>query len=216
MSRTKHTEVYSFDELEDSAKEKAREQMREFQADDDWYDCVCEGAATCADFLGIDLRTKSVKLMGGGTRNAPCIYFSGFSSQGDGACFEGTWRADSVRVDQLREHAPQDKELNRIAEELGVIAVEFPAAMASIEHRGRYYHSGCMTIEVSEPDNYDDNGLVTADDFPDCEIVQLMRDFADWIYSQLDAEHTYRNADEQIDDNIRANEYEFTADGRIV
>ena len=32
-----------------------------------------------------------VRLMGGGTRAKPCIWFSGFWSQGDGACFEGYW-----------------------------------------------------------------------------------------------------------------------------
>ena len=44
---------------------------------------------TCFCILGIRLKTTPVRLMGGGTRQKPCIWFSGFWSQGDGACFEG-------------------------------------------------------------------------------------------------------------------------------
>jgi hypothetical protein len=40
-----------------------------------------------------------------------------------------------------------------------------------------------------------------------------MRDFADWIYSQLEKEYEWQNADEQVDDTIRANAYEFDEDG---
>lgn len=40
-----------------------------------------------------------------------------------------------------------------------------------------------------------------------------MREFADWIYSRLEAEYEYQNADEQVDESIRINEYEFAEDG---
>lgn len=47
----------------------------------------------------------------------------------------------------------------------------------------------------------------------DHELRQLMRDFADWMYRQLEAEYEYRMSDEQVDDTITANEYEFTESG---
>ena len=40
-----------------------------------------------------------------------------------------------------------------------------------------------------------------------------MRDFADCIYKQLETENDWRNADEQVDETLRANEYEFTEEG---
>jgi hypothetical protein len=35
-----------------------------------------------------------------------------------------------------------------------------------------------------------------------------------WIYRQLEREYDYQNADAQVDENIRANEYEFYEDGK--
>ena len=35
-----------------------------------------------------------------------------------------------------------------------------------------------------------------------------------WIYRQLEKEYDYRNADEQLDDGIRCNEYLFTETGQ--
>jgi hypothetical protein len=97
--------------------------------------------------LGIELRQLPVKLMSGGTRYDPCIYFSGFSSQGDGACFEGTYRYKKGSVKAIKAHAPQDKELHRIAK--GLQEAQRPtrySITANIKHRGRYYHPGCMEI----------------------------------------------------------------------
>ena len=82
---------------------------------------VYEDAAQCGKILGIDLNTKPVKLMGGGTRYDPCIWFSGFASQGDGACFDGTYAYAKGAVKAIRAHAPEDKELHRIADELQAI-----------------------------------------------------------------------------------------------
>jgi hypothetical protein len=65
-----------------------------------------------------------------------------------------------------------------------------------------------MLVDVSHADDrYRDIG--TAED----DIRDELRAFADWIYSQLENEYDYIQADEQVDESIRANEYEFTADG---
>ncbi len=52
----------------------------------EWYDAVYEDFQRIAEFLGINFRTRSVHLMGGGARQELRIFFSGFWSQGDGAC----------------------------------------------------------------------------------------------------------------------------------
>jgi hypothetical protein len=84
------TPVYDFTELSAAAKDKARAWFRE-TIDDDWWDSVYDDFERICPILGVTLATTPVRLMGGGTRQKPCIWFSGFSSQGDGACFEGRY-----------------------------------------------------------------------------------------------------------------------------
>ena len=81
--------VHRLDELSEAAKDTARAWYREGGFDDDWYDAVYEDFRRIAEILGIRFKTRTVRLMGGGARQEPCIWFTGFWSQGDGAAFEG-------------------------------------------------------------------------------------------------------------------------------
>lgn len=212
--RTIETTVYRYDELPtDEAKEKAREWFSRHVFEDscDW-ECVYEDAATVADILGVDLRQRRVNLMGGGHRYEPSIYFSGFWSQGDGACFEGTYRYAKGAAKKIREYAPRDAELHRIADALQAVQRRhFYRLVASTVHRGHYSHSGCMNVSVEDSeDRYRDIG--DAED----DVTQLMRDFADWIYSQLEREYEYLTSDEAVEEALRANEYEFDEDGNLL
>ena len=208
--RVVETNVFQYDELDDRAKERAREwySRHVFEDSCDW-EFVYEDAAEVADILGIDLRQRRVQLMGGGHRYEPSIYFSGFWSQGDGACFEGTYRYAKGATKKIREYAPQDKELHRIADELQAVQRKhFYHLIASMNHTGHYCHSGCMSVEVEHnEDRYRDIG--DAED----DIRQLMRDFADWIYDRLESEYDYQTSDEAVEEAIRANEYEFDEEG---
>ena len=91
MPRIVETIVYPIEELPETAKESARAWYREACLDHEWYDFVFEDFETICQILGIALRTSPVKLMGGGTREKPHVFFAGFSSQGDGASFEGQY-----------------------------------------------------------------------------------------------------------------------------
>ena len=208
--RVVETNVFQYDELDDRAKERAREwySRHVFEDSCDW-EFVYEDAAEVADILGIDLRQRRVQLMGGGHRYEPSIYFSGFWSQGDGACFEGTYRYAKGATKKIREYAPQDKELHRIADELQAVQRKhFYHLIASMNHTGHYCHSGCMSVEVEHnEDRYRDIGDAEE------EIKQLMRDFADWIYAALESEYDYQTSDEAVEEAIRANEYEFDEEG---
>ena len=210
--RVVETNVFQYDELDDRAKERAREwySRHVFEDSYDW-EFVYEDAANVAEILGIDLRQRRVQLMGGGHRYEPSIYFSGFWSQGDGACFEGTYRYAKGATKKIREYAPQDKELHRIADELQAVQRKhFYHLIASMNHRGHYCHSGCMSVEVEHnEDRYRDIG--DAED----DIRQLMRDFADWIYGRLSDEYDYQTSDEAVEEAIRANEYEFDENGEL-
>lgn len=207
--RTVETTVCQFDELDDRAKEKAREWWRECEAI--YFDPDYDDFAAVADILGIDLRTRPVKLMGGGTRYDPCIYFSGFSSQGDGACFEGDYSYKKGSVAAIKAYAPLDTELHRIAQGLAdVQRSRFYRLGATVKHRGHYYHEGCTDIEVSDrEDNYRDIGDAGE------TVREFLRDFMRWIYRQLEKEYEWRMSDENVDESIRINEYEFDEDGAL-
>lgn len=215
---TRSDPVFKFDELSDSAKEKAREWFRTDYPDHDWWDGVYEDAERCAKFLGIEMGRKA-------QAKTPTIYFSGFWSQGDGACFEGTYNYpefDSVErspTQMIRGYAPKDAELHRIADELEELqaqqAVLCPGSRitAHMKHRGHYYHSGCMEVTFGIDAFGRDDFDAELDASIDQRLTQAMRDFADWIYSQLEKEHDWLTADEQVDESISANEYTFDEDG---
>lgn len=203
--------VRTFDELSERAKERARAWWRETTSfDQDGFEFG--DFETCARIIGISFTPSRVDLMGGGARYDPTIYYSGFSSQGDGACFEGSYRYAKGACKKIREHAPQDARLHAIVDALQEVQRRaFYKLAATCRHRGHYYHSGCMDVEVTRDGYSHDVAQHEAD-----AVTQALRDFADWIYRQLETDHEWRNADEQVDDNIRANEYTFTRDGQII
>ena len=192
-------EIFKYEELDDRAKDKAKDWYRQFVFNDscDW-EFLFDGAVQAAEILGIDIDTRR------GSREH-AIYFSGFWSQGDGACFEGSYRYAKGATKKIREYAPQDKELHRIADELQDIQRRnFYKLHATMRHHGYYSHSGCMSVSVEhEDDPYRDIG--DAED----DITQLMRDFADWIYDQLENEYEYQCSDNVVEASIIDNEYEF-------
>ena len=197
--KTQTIECYQYAELDDAAKEKARDWYRTAtEGDSFWSETVLEDATTIGEILGIDFEDRNGK---------PNIFFSGFYSQGDGACFEGYWSYKPGMVKTITKDYPEDKELHRIAKELSKLARRtFFTVSARVKHSGHYYHSGCMSVE-----SQNDKG-------PDVEkdVYQVLRDFADWIYKSLEMEWDYQNSDDQVAETIEANEYEFTKEGERI
>lgn len=211
MPRTRVTEetLYKFDELSDKAKDKAREWYREASSYDDYHEFVYEDAATIAALMGLDIRQRPVKTVSGNTRYEPSILYTGFWSQGDGACFEGDWTYKPGSLARVKDHAPLDERLHAIAASLD--DPRLSGLSASVKHRGNYYyHEYCMDIEVS-PDY--DTAFEASDETEEL-VKEAFRDFARWIYKMLEAEYDYQNSNESVDENIRGNDYEFTEDGR--
>ena len=210
MPRILETTVFQFDELSERAKERAREWFRTASADDSfWHECVIDDAKECLRLAGFTVDK---------------VYFSGFWSQGDGACFVGSWYArDTQPVKAMRAHAPKDKELRRIAAEMRAIARLRPDAGMLVDHSGRYSHEHCTSFSVDcESPLYQDGkrrskeqwaAIDARDAAIEERIIECSRDAMRWIYRALKREWEYQNADAQVDENIRANEYEFTEEG---
>lgn len=203
------TKAYKFSELSDSAKEKAINDNRNTNVDySDWYDSVYEMVETAAKLIGIELKQKPVKLMNGETRYDPAIYFSGFSSQGDGACFEGSYSYAKGAVKAIKAEFPTYEALHRIAADLQAVqAKEFYLLEADVTHNDHYYHYNSVNIEVYRSDDqYRD--LV---DGSESGVTEALRSFCKWIYKCLNDEYDYLTSDEVIKETIEA--MEFTEEG---
>ena len=202
--------VYTIDELSDAAKENARVWYRESCLDFEWYDFVYEDFGRICGILGVTLQTSPLPLHGGSTLDKPRIFHSGFSSQGDGASYEGRWSHATGARKAIREYAPQDEELHRIADALQAIQRRnFHQLHATIRQRGRYCHEYSMEIEV-ERDSPTRQPLT--DDAEDA-VTEAMRDLARWLYRQLRQEYEHLTSDEAIDETLAANRWSFTASG---
>lgn len=215
MPRTKTTTetVYTFKELSESAQQRAVEKESESQSEifDQSTDFVYEDANRMAEILGIEIRPREVKTMGGTVRYEPTIYYSGFSSQGDGACFEGTYTYKKGAPKAIRAEAPEDKELHRIADELVALQKPFFYGLtATMKHSGHYYHSGCMEVDVEHSGERGDSYT----SIPWEDLTRLMRDFADWIYKQLNNEFDYRTSYDTCREYLaEESDQEFTENG---
>ncbi len=210
MSRTVESTVYTFDELSDRAKERARDWWRNLESQNFDASGVLDMASNVCSMLGIDVQTHSVKLLGGGTRLEPNFYWSGFCSQGDGACFEGSYSYRKGALKALMEEFPTATDLHAIARNLQTIQRRnFYRLQASVRHSGHYYHALSTTIDVEDSVN------TYRDLHGDEEAIrEELRDVMHWIYSALEREYEYVMSDEQVDENIRCNEYEFDEEGR--
>ena len=207
-TETRTRTLYKFSELSPEAQRRALEKQAQYEAENFDPEFVYDDAATIADLLGLDLDTRYIPLMNGSTRPEPTIYYKGFYYQGDGACFEGRYKYKKGALKAVKEYAGRDKELHRIVKALQEIQRKnFYQLTARCKHSGHYYHSGCMSVDVERSDDKE----MTAD--AEETVKECLRDFADWIYVQLEDEYDYRTGEEACREAIEANDYEFTEKG---
>jgi len=204
--RIKEVKLFTYGELSDKAKERARSWYRESSRDDSfWSECAIDDAKEQLKFLGFEVDE---------------IYWSGFWSQGDGACFTGTWRAKDVAKDKLHPMFLEDylKELAEAHAELLAIAKEYPEAYASLTHHDRYCHENTIRFDCGDFEREretEEGDIPVWDSTAEHNFEEAARDCMRWIYHRLEKEYDWQNADEQVAENIIANEYEFTEEGEI-
>lgn len=209
--RTISTTVYKFAELSESAKKQAIQNNYEWNIHDDWNEFVKDDFEAIGKILGIDFAEYVAPVLDGGCKWKKKIWYSGFCSQGDGACFEGNWSYAKGMARKIRDHAPKDTELHRIADWLADIQKRyFYGITTRIEHSSRYYHSNTMQFE-----HYHQNDIEIPASVTD-EIEELLRDLADWYYSALRREYGYLTSDEAIVESLESNEVEFDENGNSI
>ena len=171
----------------------------------DWWDGVYDCFKTDMADIGIDVDD---------------IYFSGFASQGDGACFEGRVSDWSKFLESMGYACP------------ALIASAAEAWGFSVKHSGHYYHENCTSFssDMVSPDDYSESemdefvyahspyntdiqnaaflAILQGYDFAGLEdefqeeFKRHMRD----LYSRLEAEHDHLTSDEAILDSLECND----------
>lgn len=179
-----------FKDLPEERKQRLRDEYREVNVYDDWYEYVYDWAKDDAAKFGLDIAY---------------IYFSGFWSQGDGASFSGRLQfkecLDSELPDEVRDsvYAPL-KETNAL---LNILDRDVYLAI-SVGCEGRYSHEGTMSFEWF--DIYNDEQLEI---IYTCEekVQEALRDYARWLYRTLEEEYEYLTSDEAIDQYLNDQDY---------
>lgn len=203
MPITVERTLYQFDELEDSAKETARDWWRSCRDGSD-FDFVRDDFVTIAELLGITIDMHNVPLMGGGTRQEPSLSWSVGYCQSDYAAFDGRYTYRKGSVTAIKKYAPKDEELHHIASQLYKIQKEnFYHLSARIKYHS--YYGQQVDVE-------NDKRQVT--DATDSAITDAMRLLARWLYKSLRTEDEYQSADEQVDESMRIMEYTFNESGK--
>lgn len=171
----------------------------------DWWDGVYDCFKADMDAIGIEVDK---------------MYFSGFWSQGDGACFEGSVNDWPKFLASLGYTCP------------ALIALATEAWGFSVKHSGHYYHENCTSFsyDMVSPDDYtddvlgdflDENSPYTTDiqnaaflailqgyDYTKLhdEFEEAFKDHMRTLYNQLEEEYDHLTSDEAILDSLETND----------
>lgn len=226
--KTIETTVYTFDELSDSAKQKALDADRDRDVDHNWWDWTYEDFISQVALKGYAVQAKD-------------IHFTGFWSQGDGACFAGSVRKTSEETLALLpcDLAAKIKLHHAKCRLLNIDPINLELSAIIEQGDSRYSHSNTMEIVEAEfadrnwsrcnmgpcfcspnwPDVCDEReallrgvGLVSLTPL----LLEEARDLADELYKSLEQEHEYLTSDEHIAEYLRGEEEAFTEDGERV
>lgn len=192
---TKTFQIFKFEELNEKAKERALS----------WH---VENLDACyAEYIIEDAKTIGA-LMGW---RIDAVYWSGFCSQGDGACFVGRMAYKKGCAKEVRKYAPHDIEAQRIAKEWQELQRKnFYSVGAKVTHSGRYYHAYSTSFDGF--DNRENHGYLENVE-TEKQISEIARDFMNWIYKQLESAYEYETSVENFAELCEANDYRFTANG---
>lgn len=216
MSRQVVTTVFQYDELDDSAKERARQWMRDCE-NQDWSsraEMYYDDMAVCLKFLGIDVdRTTERWTDSKGKQRSHEKWdfeWSGFCSQGDGLVLRGAWAAERVDLAGLQQHAPQDTVLHQLGIEMTALMLRCPTGKADICTTN--YGPGLpgLTLDNECVDSEGEIPMV-ADEVK--ALKRLIERACTWAYRQLESNYESDMSDEVIEESIKGNEYEFTEEG---
>lgn len=199
---TKTVNLFTFDELSDSAKEKARQWWRECSVGDSfWSECIEDEAKEQASFMGFDVEK---------------VLWSGFCRQGDGACFTGRWNANDFGPNKVADgwgECDTTSKLKRIAGVFEEFAKQYPELQVKISHNDRYCHERSVDYDFYFFDQETGEEKDWPENFSERTFKETCIDLFRWIYCQLEKEYEHQNSDECVDESILI-KYTFLENGK--
>lgn len=188
--------AYTYEELSEKAKQKAKDRYYEH--------CV-----------GLDFEVESLEtiLEELGFRGAK-IAFTGFWSQGDGASFiADSWQYKKGMLNSIRKNYPKWEELHDIAEELQCLSKKtgYHLKFSVIRTTSRYYHENTVAPDF----DYQYNDYQYSD-----KVQEYVADVVKWlckvIYKELEKSYDYMTSDESMADFYANCDYIFDENGNML
>jgi hypothetical protein len=185
---------YTIDNCSEELRQLILENYHDINTNHDWFDFIYEDFKNICDIIGIKVKN---------------IYFSGFSSQGDGACFTGYYDYKQGSYKNIKEFAPHDEELHEIVLNLSKIQkLNFYKLESEITHNDHYYHYNSIGIEIYNNHSSQYEGIQ--------ELEIEIRNLCKWLYKQLEENYDCLVSTEAIIETLQANEYKFNGRGEII
>ena len=177
-------EVYEFSELGKEAKEKARDEFRQYCLDYDWWDIIYEGIMEKAEEYGITLKDEDIQ-------------FTGFWCQGDGASFI----SKEINNYKFAEKAgiKVDKKV------LDTIELYIDRTIMNYSHENSVH---ATAVYNDLPSKYEKKAEELTD-----KLEEVKNMLCTELYNNLENYYNELLSDEHVDEDIIANEYEFLKDG---
>ena len=192
------TTVYTFSELSEQAQNYAIEKQSQYQSELFDADNCKYDIKILFSLFGLDVAH---------------IYYTGFWSQGDGACFEGSYKFKKGGLQALKDYAPRDRELHDLVAQLNKLSRDNFYRMAfTTKQRGHYYHENSMNVECDRNDieYYNEVTVVNED-----AIHELIKELARYIYKRIYDEYEYATSYETCKLYLLDSDYEYTVDGAV-
>lgn len=208
--KTIQIKLYEFAELDDKGKKKALSELCDINVDYDWYESIFYDFQAIVRTLGITLTTNN-------------IHFSGFYSQGDGSAFKASVNLPEllagVKNENWKTYAPlleldlpvyeADKHLIKLIKNEGI-----DISPQIIQPTRSYYVRAEMNFQF--PYNNHRFDRIEAELGKLEEWLQAVADKLNrYLYKSLQDDYEYQTSDKAIIEAIEANEYHFTADGKL-
>jgi hypothetical protein len=194
-----------FDALTARQRDEILDKYRDWNVYEDWHDYVYEDFKREMAAIGIEVDT---------------MYFSGFYSQGDGACFEGRVNDWPKFLASVGYTCP------------ALIALAAEAWGFSVKHSGHYYHENCTSFssDMVSPDDYGESEMDEfiyahspySTDIQNAAFVAILQGYnfsslqdefeeafkahMRTLYSSLEADYDHLTSDEAILDSLEAND----------
>ena len=208
-----------YDELNEKAKARARQQQVDHDTDGDWYRSVYEDAKQMGGIIGLEI----------GWGNKPfLISFAGFWSQGDGCCWTGHIDTKKfVGAVEAMKAETSDGDLFELAKQAEAIheklvVHEVSNRLIVIGEEEDWHFPDCVPgirVRIEGNERYWTTRVDGSEDFS-IEFTKVFNDlansFAKWIYRSLEQQYEFMIDDKNTEATIREYDPDFDEEGNEI